>query len=198
MTSNQRESLWVVCHCEVVVVIFHNVMFPLWEKADEIRHAAWGLLPGIFQPPTPFFLSFLHTHKLNIHLTLRQWRSALFVVPTDCLIGWALVKMCMSLGKCMQAAADVCVRRQCVQISVKPVCMRRACRPKWYHTAPLLPSSWTQITQSKMQWCHSSLSFLLSRPMCCGASNQTNVQRLGQLNGRNTRRLHALSSGSLG
>lgn len=45
---------------------------------------------------------------------------------------------------------------------------------------------------------HSPLSLPLSRPVCCGASNQTNVQRLGQLNCRNSRRLHVLSSGGRG
>lgn len=44
---------------------------------------------------------------------------------------------------------------------------------------------------------HSLFSLSLSGPVCCGASDQTNVQRLGQLNCRNTHRLHVLSSGGL-
>ena len=138
---------------------------------------------GFSNLQTPLiFLPLLHIRKTRTYLTITP--GELHLVPTDCIIRWALVTLCLCLSVCI--GPKLCVFCGCVCVEGWPVGQSDIIFP--CHS-PAEPRS----AESKSQWCHPFASPSLSQPVCCGASNQTNVQRLGQLNCRNTCRLHDLS-----
>lgn len=69
-------------------------------------------------------------------------------------------------------------------LGAAPPLFTRCCELMWHHIS--LGSA-----RGERRWCHPLVSFppLPARPMCCGASNQTNVGRLGQRNHTSTHSL---------
>lgn len=155
-------------------------MLIFWRDVSEVRHAAQRLLPGIFRPLPSCFLSL--PRYTNAHT---NWGSSiLFVVSTVRLVRELHFKPKKKREKicvCGGPSWICCVYGVYSHICSATVGFVWSCRPKWHHAALLLPSSWTQIRKVN-DVIHSPLFFPFLWPVCCGASNQTNVQRLGQLN----------------
>lgn len=152
-----------------------------WRDVSEVRHAAQRLLPGIFRPLPSCFLSL--PRYTNAHA---NWGSSiLFVVSTVRLVHelhFKPKKKNISVFVAVQVGSVVCM--ECTHTSARPlwalfgpvgqndIMLLCFCRPAEPRSAKV------------NDVIHSPLFFFFPFlwPVCCGASNQTNVQRLGQLN----------------
>lgn len=151
-----------------------------WRDVSEVRHAAQRLLPGIFRPLPSCFLSL--PRYTNAHA---NWGSSiLFVVSTVRLVHELHFKpknKNISVFVAVQVGSVVCME-----------CTHTSARPLWALFGPVGQNDIMLLcfchpaeprSAKVNDVIHSPLFFFpFLWPVCCGASNQTNVQRLGQLN----------------